>query len=243
MLVYKTTTRENVKMAVTDGLIRIGTLGYYKRHKEEVRRDDDEGLASYTLRSNTDDLILNAERATELLKRSGLPVSLAPGWKIVIKKGSGGLKSQDEFNSCIFSCSYSSEAIPEINNNFGDAMYSVSDPVKFAKLVGDHLLKNEIVKYIADNEKIPNKYFCYHGIVQYSKKGIEVNNVDDIPIYDKKIKLEDLFTKDFKYHDEKEYRFVWFFGYTNDSALVSLSRKPEYFDVLLPEIKQLFKLL
>lgn len=224
---------------LTEGSIRIGSFDYYKNIENQNIKDEFDGGASIVYKGKKP--ITEEHNALFFNDR----IQLTNGWSIDTN-GCPIIGKPSTYNTFIFCCSHF-ENYSEIElsqKSLGkEDYYEIFDTKKFVDIISNALLK-----------------FCYHHFLQRPylidykkldlKKHLKISCVaqkvvyKDEPKYNivtekeldnfnpKTVNIDELFTKDIRYKENSEYRFIWvlFLDDKENNYISMISIPFEYLD-------------
>jgi len=212
MYLVKFTDKKYVGYAVSGKSIKIGSILHYRSIEDERFRDEDEGDGSIKLIADE----IDVELFNKTMAYNGL--QLNQGWTIEANN-IPIYSDKSPFNALVYSCSLVQDKseINTLQKRFKtDGVYYIKNPRKFMFSIAKSIEKYIINTY-KDAEDSPYrdedfeqlKIQPFMGQVFYSDKSkdIEVNKRTFIS---QTVDIKNLFTKPMSFHEEKEFRFMWF---------------------------------
>lgn len=214
------------------GVIRIGSLAYYRRIESSERIDAEEGPLGAIIHAREGDVQLSAEQLNGVMEAVGARYRLNR-LGAVLRKGAT-LKIDSDVNVFVFCTSIDAAQDETLSTKFGQNIVEIVDTAGFSKLISRHLHQKVLVEKCLNLNGNADRIGGGYEPVSYGKKTPREMH----ELKGEAVNLSGVFVKPRRYEEEREFRFVWIPLWLNDSTGCDLPIDFKYLDLDIPEIWQ-----
>jgi hypothetical protein len=200
MGVYKYLKKKYLNQLIEKGIIRIGTIYWYRDCENKKIRDPLEGRTKYTIKPRKESLTLSKEQAQAITNDYRIKGNICISPETTF---SDYLNVSNAFIFCA-SLYYDNKLFKKFE---ADTCYKIGDIEAFASNMGKEINKQFPLRLIAMNEVV----YVHSKEKKITKKNIN-SVIRNTPYNDSGVKtiyVEDYFTKPMTYREEVEYRFIF----------------------------------
>jgi len=226
---------EHVMSELRKGVIRIGSIHYYRSIEDANRKDSLEGLPPISLATKGGNRIINHEQFNKLSSYSGQGFKLQDGWSFELKQGAS-LKFEHMANIFVFCVSIDEGEQSDLSHKFGTHIYEITNIDMFANMITDELMKIISDKnLIIDDGGYDSVRWSMRPIKYKEKSEIDSDLLKQLQT-PREFDMQQVFTKDFSFKEEKELRFVWFPQCSTEDRFFTLPANFTFVDLYLPNL-------
>jgi len=189
---------EHADDAVNNGKIFVGTFSKYHKIENEALRDIEEGSTTPAIIDETTELLISEDDHDSLLAHSS--IKMANGYKLKLPKGMPLWLDKPSFNTFVYCVANDPEPSIEKAKRLGyETYFKITDPEKFGRA---------LMSSISEHYQSPYGVRGEMGAVKYVPRKIQPVNRHSTEIRQKAFEISDLFTKNEKFSEDREFRFV-----------------------------------
>lgn len=213
------------------GVIRIGSLAYYRKIESSERLDVTEGPIGALIHAQEGAVELSGEQLNRVMKEVGARYRISTKFKVALQKGVA-LKIDSDVNVFLFCTSIDALEDEALSQKFGQNVVEVVDAAGFSKLISARLHQKVIVEKCLDLKGNADRIGGAYEPVSYREKvpralhELKGGGVD----------MSGVFAKPRRYEEEREFRFAWIPLWSNNETGCDLPTGFEYLDLEIPEV-------
>lgn len=214
------------------GVIRIGSLAYYRKNIESSERlDVTEGPIGALIHSQEGTVELSGEQLNCVMKEIGVRYRISTKFKVTLQKGVV-LKIDSDVNVFIFCASIDALEDEALSQKFGQNVVEVVDAAGFSKLISAHLHQKVIVEKCLDLKGNADRIGGAYEPVSYREKTPRALH----ELKGSGVDMSGVFVKPRGYEQEREFRFAWIPLWSNNETACDLPVSFKYIDLEIPEV-------
>jgi hypothetical protein len=216
------------------GVFRIGSLRYYARIEDDIRRDLSEGQRPVEIANDSSEtLVVDAASFNEHAMAAGAPYRITdPRIKINLKPGVR-FRFESEVNAFVFCTSIlDPQSTLEERSKFGSETRYLIDPEAFAVAIGRKLLVEAGKSSCIFQPRTTWATLGYkYGKVIYQDKVAIDHTAAEARSTELRFSITDVFVKPEIFKSEREFRFIWYFANADETEMCPLPRDFLYVDL------------